>query len=62
MIEIIIWLIFFPLATTLNRYLIDKSKLLRGEDVTEKDVRYIAVFIELIIWIAVLVFLIRRFY
>jgi hypothetical protein len=60
MIEIIIWLIFFPLATTINRYFSDKSKLLRGENITEKDVKEKIDFIELVVFIGVLIYLIKH--
>lgn len=60
MIEIIIWLIFFPLATTLNRYFNDKSKILRGEKPTEKELKDKVDFIEAIVFVIVLIILIQR--
>lgn len=60
MIEIIIWLIFFPLATTLNRYFTDKSKILRGEKPTEKELTDKVDFVELVVFVLVLVILIYR--
>ena len=60
MIEIIIWLIFFPLATTINRYYNDKSKILRGEKQTEKELKDKVDFFEAIVFVIVLVILIKR--
>jgi hypothetical protein len=59
MIEIIIWLIFFPLATTLNRYFNDKIKILRGENPTEKEIKDKVDFIEAIVFVIVLIILIK---
>lgn len=60
MIEIIIWLIFFPLATTINRYFTDKIKLLRGENITEKGIKEKIDFIEFAVFIIVLLILISK--
>jgi hypothetical protein len=60
MIEIIIWLIFFPLATTINRYFLDRNKKDRNEEVTSKEVKDKLDFLEFIVFIGVLIYLIKR--
>lgn len=60
MIEIIIWLIFFPLATTVNRYFLDKNKKDRNEEVTSKEVKDKLDFFELAVFVIVLIILIKR--
>ena len=60
MIEIIIWLIFFPLATNLDNYLTDKNNLQRGENVTDKSTKKVKSFIEIIVFVVVLSFLIKH--
>lgn len=60
MIEIIIWLIFFPLATTLDNYLKDKNNLQIGENVTDESTKKVKSFIEIIVFVVVLSFLIKH--
>jgi hypothetical protein len=59
MIEIIIWLIFFPLATTINRYFLDRNKKDRNEEITSKEAKNILDFFELAVFVTVLVILIK---
>lgn len=60
MIEIIIWLIFFPLAITINRYFSDRNKKDRNEDVTSKGIKEKLDFFEFAVFVIVLIILIKR--
>jgi len=60
MINIIIWLIFFPLATTINEYINNKNRILKGEELDSKEVKTKVAIIEFVVFLIVLFILINQ--
>lgn len=61
MLEIIIWMIFFPLSTTVTRYFSDKNRLELGYPVGSQNIRSAVVIFEAIVYIIVLLILIKQY-
>lgn len=60
MLELIIWIIFFPIATTLNAYFSDKNKIDRGEAVVDKEIREKTNTLELVVFLIMIIILISK--
>jgi len=57
-ISLILWLILFPLATTINRYFYIKVKQMRNDEVFD-DILHKTDIVEFFVFIIVLIYLIK---
>mgnify|MGYP001392290298 CR=1 FL=1 len=57
-ISLILWLILFPLATTINRYFYLKSKQMRKDEVSD-DVLHKTDIVEFFVFIIIVIYLIK---